>query len=88
MNAGKYTFAQITSFLSINDFNKYVEQYNGNYKIIHFTCRHQLMCMMFGQLSNCDSLTDLTVGLTAQKNKWYHLGMGVGLSKSNLAHAN
>jgi len=47
-----------------------------------------LMCMIFGQLSNCDSLTDLVVGLTAQRSKWYHLGMGTGLSKSNLAHAN
>jgi hypothetical protein len=46
------------------------------------------MCMMFGQISNCDSLTDLVVGLTAQRSKWYHLGMGTGLSKSNLAHAN
>lgn len=88
MNSGKYVFAQIASFLSANDFNKSVEQYKGNYKVLHFTCWHQLMCMMFGQLSNCDSLTDLTVGLTAQRNKWYHLGMGTGLSKSNLAYAN
>jgi len=88
MNSGKYVFSQIASFLSANDFNKYVDQYKGNYKILHFTCWHQLMCMMFGQLSNCDSLTDLAVGLTAQRNKWYHLGMGTGLSKSNLAYAN
>jgi len=88
MNSGKYVFSQITSLLSVNDFNKYVEQYKGNYKVLHFTCWHQLMCMMFGQLSNCDSLTDLTVGLKAQRNKWYHLGMGTGLSKSNLAYAN
>src|SRR3990172_3398335 len=88
MFTGKYVFAQITSFLSANDFNKYVTQYQGNYKVLHFTCWHQLMCMMFGQLSNCDSLTDLVVGLTAQRSKWYHLGMGTGLSKSNLAHAN
>jgi hypothetical protein len=88
MNSGKYVFSQIASFLSANDFNKYVEQYQGNYKVLHFTCWHQLMCMMFGQLSNCDSLTDLAVGLTAQRNKWYHLGMGTGLSKSNLAYAN
>ena len=88
MNSGKYVFSQITSFLSVNDFNKYVEQYSGNYKVLHFTCWHQLMCMMFGQLSNCDSLTDLAVGLKAQRNKWYHLGMGIGLSKSNLAYAN
>jgi hypothetical protein len=88
MNSGKYVFSQIGSFLSPNDFNKYVDQYKGNYKVLHFTCWHQLMCMMFGQLSNCDSLTDLVVGLTAQRNKWYHLGMGTGLSKSNLAYAN
>lgn len=88
MNSGKYVFSQITSFLSANDFNKYVDQYKGNYKVLHFTCWHQLMCMMFGQLSNCDSLTDLAVGLTAQRSKWYHLGMGTGISKSNLAYAN
>jgi hypothetical protein len=88
MNTGKYVFAQVASFISINDFNKYVKRYDGNYKIQHFTCWNQLMCMIFGQLSNCDSLTDLAVGLTAQRSKWYHLGMGTGLSKSNLAHAN
>lgn len=88
MNSGKYVFSQIASFLSANNFNKYVVQYEGNYKVLHFTCWHQLMCMMFGQLSNCDSLTDLAVGLRAQRNKWYHLGMGTGLSKSNLAYAN
>jgi hypothetical protein len=88
MNKGKYVFAQVTSFISVNDFNKYVRRYDGNYKIQHFTCWNQLMCMVFGQISNCDSLTDLTVGLTAQRSKWYHLGMGTGISKSNLAHAN
>jgi hypothetical protein len=88
MNAGKYVFAQVTSFISVNDFNKSVARYNGNNKIQHFTCWNQLMCMVFGQLSNCDSLTDLAVGLTAQRSKWYHLGIGTGLSKSNLAHAN
>jgi hypothetical protein len=88
MNTGKYVFAQVASFISINDFNKYVKRYDGNYKIQHSTCWNQLMCMIFGQLSNCDSLTDLAVGLTAQRSKWYHLGMGTGLSKSNLAHAN
>ena len=88
MNSGKYVFSQITSFLSANDFIKIVNEHKGNYKVLHFTCWHQLMCMMFGQLSNCDSLTDLTVGLKAQRTKWYHLGMGTGLSKSNLAYAN
>ena len=88
MNAGKYVFTQVASFISTNEFNKIVYQYEGNYKVQHFTCWNQLMCMVFGQLSNCDSLTDLAVGLKAQRRKWYHLGMGKGVSKSNLGHAN
>ena len=88
MNTGKYVFAQVTSFLSANEFKKFVDRHQGNFKIKHFSCWNQLMCMVFGQLSNCDSLTDLVVGLTAQRKKWYHLGMGKGISKSNLAHAN
>ena len=46
------------------------------------------MCMLFGQLSNRESLSDLIVCLETQRSKWYHLGMGTGISKSNLAYAN
>jgi Domain of unknown function (DUF4372)/Transposase DDE domain len=88
MNNGKYLFAQVTSFLPANDFIKCVKKYDGNYKVQHFTCWHQLMCMLFGQLSTRASLSDLVMCLTTQRDKWYHLGMGTGLSKSNLAYAN
>lgn len=88
MNTGKYIFAQVASFLNFNEFNKCIERYNGNYKVKEFTCWHQLLCLMFGQLSNRDSLSDLVLCLQTQKNKWYHLGIGNSISKSNLAHAN
>lgn len=88
MNNGKYLFAQVISFLPVNEFIKCVKKYKGNYKVHHFTCWHQLMCMLFGQLSNRDSLSDLVTCLNTQREKWYHLGMGTGLSKSNLAYAN
>lgn len=88
MNQDKFVFAQVTSFLPQRVFDRFVATHSGNFKVQHFTCWHQLMCMMFGQLSNCDSLTDLVVGLTGIRSKWYHLGMGTGLSKSNLAYAN
>jgi hypothetical protein len=88
MNAGKYVFSQITSFLDPNDFIKCVNKYNGNYKVKHFTCWHQLMCLIFGQLSHRESLSDLITCLNSQRNQWYHLGMGTGLSRNNLAHAN
>jgi hypothetical protein len=88
MNTGKYVFAQIVSILDANDFKKCVEKYKGNYKVKDFTCWHQLLCMMFGQLANRESLSDLVLCLQSQRNKWYHLGIGTNISKSNLAHAN
>ena len=44
--------------------------------------------MIFGQLSNRESLSDLVLCLKSQQSKWYHLGLGSGISKSNLAYAN
>jgi Domain of unknown function (DUF4372)/Transposase DDE domain len=88
MNTGKYVFAQVVSILDANDFKKCVDKYKGNYKVKDFTCWHQLLCMMFGQLANRESLSDLVLCLQSQRNKWYHLGIGNSISKSNLAYAN
>jgi len=88
MNKGKYVFAQVASFIDANDFIKCVNKYNGNYRVQHFTCWHQLMCLMFGQLCNRESLSDLITCLDTQKSKWYHLGLGIGISKNNLSNAN
>ena len=88
MNQGKYVFSQLIDFLSHNDFLSCVSKYKGNYKVKTFSCWHQFLYMVFGQLSNRDSLSDLIVCLQSQQNKSYHLGMGKGTSKSNLAKAN
>ena len=88
MNQGKYVFSQLIEFLPHNDFIACVSKYQGNYKVKTFTCWHQLLYMVFGQLSNRDSLSDLIVCLQSQQNKSYHLGMGRGTSKANLAKAN
>jgi len=88
MHTGKYVFAQVTDFLPVNDFIRIVAKFNGNHQIKHFTCWNQLMCMIFGQLGNRESLSDLVTCLESQQSKWYHLGLGTGISKSNLAYAN
>lgn len=88
MNSGKYVFSQIVSFLDSNDFKKCVDRYDGNYKVKQFTCWNQLLCMIFGQLSNRDSLSDLLLCLKTQRSKLFHLGIGNSISKSNLAYAN
>ena len=88
MHQGKYIFSQLIEFLPPNDFIRCVSKYKGNYKVKKFSCWHQMLYMIFGQLSNRDSLSDLIVCLQFQRNKFYHLGMGTGTSKANLAKAN
>ena len=88
MNTGKYVFSQATDFLSFDDFNKFVKKYKGNYKIKTFSCWNQLLCMLFGQLGKRESLSDLVTCLQTQQTKWYHLGLGTSITKSNLAYAN
>ena len=55
----KYVFAQLTAFLNRTQFNNYVRKYDGNQYVKRFTCRNQLLAMMFGQLINRESLRDL-----------------------------
>jgi len=59
MNQGKYVFVQLIEFLSHNDFIRNVSKYDGNYRFKTFTCWHQLLYMIFGQLSHRESLNDL-----------------------------
>ncbi len=88
MNNGKYIFAQLTSFLPQRVFDRFVAKYLGNKYVRHFTCWNQLLCMIFGQLTNRDSLRDLIVVIEAHSRKTYHLGFGKTVTRSNLAKAN
>ncbi len=89
MNQDKYVFAQLVEFLNNNKFRKLVDKYDGNHYVKHFTCWNQLLAMMFGQLSNRESLRDLIVALQAHKSKRYHLGLGrEPIAKTTLATAN
>lgn len=84
----KFVFAQLISFLDRNHFNYLVRKFGGDKYVKHFTCWNQLLALMFGQLSNRESLRDLIIALGAHRSKCYHLGMGKNVSKSSLARAN
>ena len=72
----KYVFSQLTAFLNRTQSNNYVRKYDGNRYVKHFTCWNQMLAMMFGQLSNRESLRDLIVAFEAHRAKQYHLGVG------------
>ena len=89
MNKEKYVFAQLVEFLNNDKFRKLVDKYDGNRYVKHFTCWDQQLAMMFGQLSNRESLRDLIVVLEAHQGKRYHLRLGrQPIAKTTLATAN
>ena len=65
MNKNKYVFAQLIGFLNNDKFRRLVDKYDGNRYVKHLTCWNQLLALMFGQLSNRESLRDLIVDLEA-----------------------
>ena len=88
MNQGKYVFSQLTELLSQTSFQTCVTRYNGNYKTKHFSCWKQFLCMVFGQLTHRESLTDTMICLSANADKLYHVGIGSAVEKSTLSKAN
>ena len=88
MNHGRYVFSQVTDFLPKRVFESIVNRYSGDKGVRFFSCWNQLLCMVFGQLANRDSLRDLIVAIEAHKQKAYHLGFGKNVTRSNLSKAN
>jgi hypothetical protein len=88
MNSGKTIFSQIMEFLPMHDFRKCVARYNGNHKIISFSCLDQFLCMAFAQLTYRESLRDIETCLRAMQSKLYHMGIRGGIARNTLANAN
>lgn len=88
MHKDKFVFAQLTRFLDCNHFNFLVKKYEGDKYIKNYTYWNQLLMMIFGHLSNRDSLRDLVVTMEAHAGKLYHLGIGKSVTRSNLSKAN
>ena len=88
MNSGKTVFAQLMHFYPYYEFQKCIARYNGNYKVINFTCLDQFHCMAFAQLTYRESLRDIEACLRVAKSKLYHMGIQSTVSRNTLAHAN
>jgi IS4 transposase len=88
MNSGKTIFAQLMDLVPAYEFRKCVDRYNGNRKVISFSCWDQYLCMAFAQLTYRESLRDIQVCLRATQSRLYHLGIRGKVSRNTLAHAN
>jgi len=88
MNIGRTVFSQLMDLLPMREFRKCVARYRGNYKVQHFSCLDQFLCMAFAQLTYRESLRDIEVCLRAMQPKLYHMGIRSRVSRSTLADAN
>ena len=88
MNSGTYLFTQLMDSLPKRDFDRCVHKYKGNYRIRHFSCLDQFLCMAFAQLTYRHSLRDIETCLNSIKPKLYHLGFRGKIARNTLAQAN
>ena len=88
MHTGRIVFSQLMDFLPRHEFNRCVRRYRGNYRVRHFKCYDQFLCMAFAQLTGRESLRDIETCLRAMQPKLYHAGIRGQVSRSTLADAN
>ncbi len=88
MNHGQTVFAQVMGFVPHKTFERIVERYGGDYKVKHFSCWDQFLCMAFAQLTYRESLRDIEVCLRAHQVKLYHMGIRGRISRNTIANAN
>ena len=88
MNVGRTVFSQLTDYIDEYVFDSIVTEHKGNYRVRQFTCWEQLLCMLFAQLTNRESLRDVETCLRAVGKKLYHAGIRSHISRSTLADAN
>lgn len=88
MNQGKYIFSQLVDFLPVDHFKWLVKKYEGNKYVKSFTCWNHLLVLIFGQLTNRESMRDLIISLAPHQKAFKHLGFGKSVTRSNLSKAN
>ena len=88
MNTGSYVFAQMVKFLDEFVFLRIVKKYDGDKYVKHFSCWNQLLTLMFGQLTGKPSLRRFIIASAPIQKKFYSLGMGRNVTRSNLSKAN
>ena len=88
MYSGATVFTQLMQQLPWWQFQKFVDQYRGDYKVKTFRCAEQFRVMAFAQLTYRESLRDIEACLRAMGPKLYHMGIRSTVSRNNLSNAN
>jgi len=88
MYQGRYVFSQIVDFIPRYEFQKCVDEYNGDLKVRKFKCWDQFLVMIFAQVTCRESIRSTIVCLKAHKSKLYHLGLESEFTRKTVVNAN
>ena len=88
INSSKYIFTQVIDFTPQYQFNKLVKKYKGDRHAKDLNYYNQLLHLLFGQITGCDSIRDICPCLEAHNCSIYHLGIRKSVNQSNLCRAN
>jgi hypothetical protein len=88
MHAGKMVFAQLMDWIHPEQFRRCVRRYDGDYKVLSFSCWDQFLAMSFAQVTYRESLADVEVCLRSRADQLYHMGFRSSIAHSTLADAN
>jgi len=81
-------FSQLLREVPQIDFERLVREHGAERHAKGFTCRTQLVSMLFCHLAGADSLREICNGLACCLGKLTHLGVRSAPNKSTLAYAN
>jgi Domain of unknown function (DUF4372)/Transposase DDE domain len=81
-------FNQLLQHFPKLEFAALVKKHNAERAAKGFSCRTQMVAMLFCQLAHADSLREICNGLACCLGKLVHLGIDVAPNKSTLSYAN
>jgi hypothetical protein len=79
---GQPIFKQVINLIDAVSITSLVRKHNADHYYKAFKAKTQLITMLFGILSRCDSMTEICEGLRAMGGKLNHLGLGKAPAKS------
>lgn len=80
-------FHELLKLVPRHEFESVVFRHQGDYRVRRMNCWNHFATLLYAQISGKDSLRDIEVGINAQPEKLYHLGMKE-IRRSTLSDAN
>ncbi len=81
-------FGQVLSLINRNEFGRHVKDLKADRRSKGFTCWDQFVAMLFCQLTQSQSLREISNGLRCCLGKLNHLGVKSAPKRSTLSYAN